>query len=507
MRVLLLFLFSSVTSGQRKIWGQEVSFSSAATSFALHGRGDTTIVGGIPASEQLKVYNQNEVSQSTSQVTLRQTINSPSSLVDNFGRALALEGDDVTGNLLIVGGNGPNSNKQYNGAVYFYTGDNSQWSFQQTILVKSMMNEAWSMFGRALDLDSATDRRLVIGCSNCTSPSSFLNTGSIYVFEPISSPKVVSWTEQQRLTTNTLYAIGAVDVQIYRDTLLGVGYTYRPPRSLNWMKGIVFCRDLRSGKWSEVQTLMPPQEVISDVDVYDDTLVIGSSNFRYFGTSNAGTVLIYYPNTPLYSAASSSLFSSSLPHKLDKPPPKTQWSQQQVLYSDNAMVNGYYGSTVKLWGNVMAITEPGSGKVYVLERENRAGTWSQQIAISAAVSTSLTVDVQGSDVVVGDGTNAYVYSNNRLFNCLFILLQDQFGDGWGDAKLVVESPVHGLESFAPGCDRENPLAIRFCAIDTLDNGHYKFRIVNHEEAEFHWEILWKVYEERTGTHHPLLSDP
>jgi hypothetical protein len=67
----------------------------------------------------------------------------------------------------------------------------------------------------------------------------------------------------------------------------------------------------------------------------------------------------------------------------------------------------------------------------------------------------------------------------------------------------VESP-EGLESFAPGCDRENPLGIRFCATDTLDNGHYHFRIVNHEEAEFHWEILWKVYEERTGPLPPLL---
>lgn len=504
MRGVLFSLFFSAIFGQKKIWVREVSFLSPATQFALHGRGDTTIIGGLPATEQLRVYNQNEVSQSTSQVTQRQTLNSPSSLVDNFGRALALEGDDVTGNLLIVGSNGPNSKKQFNGAVYFYTGDNSQWSFQQTILVKSMMNEAWSMFGLALDLDSATDRRLVVGCSNCSSPSAFLNTGSIYVFEPISSPKVVSWTEQQRLTTNTLHAIGTVDVQIYRDTLLGVGYTYRPPRSLNWMKGIIFRRDPRSGKWSEVQTLMPRQEVISDVDVYDDTMIIGSPNFNYFGRTNAGSVLVYYPNTPLYSSASRS--ASSLPHELDGPPPKTQWSQQQALYSGNAMINGYFGSTIKLWGNVMAITEPGSGTVYVLEREHRAGTWSQQIAISAAVSSSLTVAVQGSDVVVGDGTNAYVYSNNRLFNCLFIMLQDQFGDGWGEAKLVVESPVHGLESFAPGCDRENPLMIRFCAIDTLDNGHYKFRIVNHEDAEFHWEILWKVYEERTGMD-PYFSLP
>jgi hypothetical protein len=507
--LLLLQLLSLISADDILRWYREVSFSSAASYFAINGRGDTTMIGGNPTNEKVFVYNQNQQSHSVPRVTLRQTLNSPSSsTVDNFGRDLALEGDELTGNLLIIGGNGVGSTQQYNGAVYFFTGDNSQWSLQQILLVKAMMNEPDTYYGVALDLDPTTARRLTIGCSGCVSSSSYVKTGSIYLFDPVSSssPRVTSWTEQQRLTTTTLYAIGTVDVEIFQDTLLGVGYLYAITVPLNPMRAIVFNRDPPSGRWSEVQILTPKSTTISDTDLYDDTMVLGSSDAAVWSTTSAGAVLVFSSSTSSRDllTSDSGPHSSPLLHQLSPRPPSVQWSQQQVLTSPSAMLNGLYGATVKLSRDVMAVTEPGSHKVYVLERDIPSGMWSQQIAITAAASSTLTVEVKGSDVVVGDGTTASVYTNNMRLHCLFLSLEDQFGDGWGAAKLLIESPpgrgggLGRMESLAPGCDRENPLGMRFCPVHRSDEGRYKLRVVDHEKAEFPWEIFWRVFDERSA---------
>ena len=411
----------------------------------------------------------------------------------------------------MIGANGIGSTKKYNGGVFYYTGENSRWSFQQLILTNEMMNEPWTFYGTVIDLDPVTNRILLIGCSNCTTSSSYINDGIIFIFTPISFPQINSWTEQQKLTSNNLYAIGGTDAELYENTLIGVGYTTPPKNSWTKQNGIIFQKDIQTGIWSEIQTLTPKTDKITDVGIFEDTIVISSKDYRYQNNNNAGAVLVFYPNSIPFNTQE---YNSNNHHHndqqqqqqqqqqidtLNNPPEPIQWSQQQTLYTGNTVAaNLYYGSTVQIWGNTMAITEPGSGYVYVLERETRSGMWSQQVTIQAAISTSLTVALRGSDIIVSDGTTVYTYTNNLIYNCLYLTLEDHFGDGWDLARLIVESPFHGFETYAPDCDTENPLELRFCPTEIHENGHYKFKIINSEKAAFRWEIIWRIFEERSG---------
>jgi hypothetical protein len=91
-----------------------------------------------------------------------------------------------------------------------------------------------------------------------------------------------------------------------------------------------------------------------------------------------------------------------------------------------------------------------------------------------------------------------VYDETSKWDCLLISLEDHFNDGWDTAKLQVDVPGGDKDFFTSRCDTPNPFQFRYCPADKGDSGLYKFSISNGEEAKFHWEQLWRVYEESTG---------
>ena len=210
-----------------------------------------------------------------------------------------------------------------------------------------------------------------------------------------------------------------------------------------------------------------------------------------FGYSLLGSIFVMYPNTERYALHDRGSY---------KPQP-LQWSVHQILRTATTFAsNLQYGLDVGVSGNNLAVTEKSTGKVFFYERESLSGRWSQQRQfVAATLGSSSVVAVEGSHVIVGDGTKFSTFADNRNEDCLIISVEDHFGDGWGNNSLVVESPGRDRELFAPDCDTENPLQFRYCPFqNTQSDGKYLFHMPKARDNAFHWEIVWRVYEEASG---------
>lgn len=200
------------------------------------------------------------------------------------------------------------------------------------------------------------------------------------------------------------------------------------------------------------------------------------------------------PNTPRFD-------SRALDDSKPKPKP-LQWSLSQVLHtSESYGDNRYYGYDVDISGNNLLVMERGTGSAYLYERLNTAGQWSQQRKFIGTLTPNVNNHgaIEGSHVVISDGTKFLSYADNRNENCLIVSVEDHFGDGWNGTFLVVEAPDGQKDLFAPDCDTENPLQFRYCPFQNTDKGKYKFYVDSSaKEKSFYWEILWRVYDEYTG---------
>jgi hypothetical protein len=107
------------------------------------------------------------------------------------------------------------------------------------------------------------------------------------------------------------------------------------------------------------------------------------------------------------------------------------------------------------------------------------------------------------------GASTYYYQRTNRWECVLIKISDHFGDGWETAELTVETPdgvqtkLGDIDNYEARCDIPNPLTFRYCPKDGSEIGKYRFSIKNGVTAKpkFHWEILWRIFEERTGTWH------
>ena len=259
-------------------WDFEASKTVAATTVDIHGQGDTTIVVGDPTTNTVRLYNQN-IGSNTVKHTLRQTLTGSASSFAGFGIDVSLGGNDVTGDLLLVGSNSASSNKIYSGAVYLYSGKNSKWSTQQmfTVPVNGIGNNRfgteWTFFGAAVDLDVDTNSRFVVGCANCSAYN--LDRGTIFLYEARDDTSShFDQTESLEAGSSRLYGLGHTEVAIHGNTIVGI-----VSRDRDWMEGhsdaLVFHRT-PSGRWTEMQQLVGDASV-TGVAVFDETILLASS--------------------------------------------------------------------------------------------------------------------------------------------------------------------------------------------------------------------------------------
>jgi hypothetical protein len=348
----------------------------------------------------------------------------------------------------------------------------------------------------AVDLDPVNLRTLAVGCKNCN--TSGTDTGSVVLFEPFN-PHASQWTQTQILSANTLYDLGGTDVQIY-DNLVLADYCVSIVTPCASPNGKVMLFEKVGDHWDPRQTLgyktpgdfSPGDFSVSSFAVYEDTIVLGVSGYDVtYGTpaTDVGAVYILQPGI-----------------RPGKPAPR-QWSIQQVLFATTPTASDLFGADVSIDGNTMIVADgTATANLYVYERETEKGKWSLQQTI-ASVGALTALELRGSAFSTVEGTSLTYYHRTGGWDCVLIELNDQFGDGWDIAHLIIETPdgvqtrLGDIDSFEARCDIPNPTTFRYCPKDGSDIGKYRISVKDGPRAKHHWEILWRILEERTGLWH------
>jgi hypothetical protein len=423
---------------------------------------------------------------------------------EGFGASVSYLQDHVIDHQLFIGavasytapvGCNPSSTLN-NGKVYIYHGEYTKWTASQILLPPAKFYEQ-SFFGKNIDSDRALLHTLVVGCPGCNYTT---NSGAIYVYG--ATPSASFWSETQVLTPSSGKTHLANNiVRIHNKLILGdsnghaIIWRNLPQRGNDDDDRI--SRELPDRpspppppplppRWSQQQYLVPKTFSLSSLDVFDDTIVIGSTDAPYGVFANAGSVLVYYPNSPEFG------------YHPKKPTPM-QWSLHQTLFPPSPASNVQFGKKVSIAADRMYILS-GSSIGYLYSRPERTGYWSLQQTISHGATTIGTV-LEGSTIysLVNSLTYALeVHDQSNNWNCLIVSVEDQFGDGWDNAMLTVSTPEGPKkDEFHPTCDLPNPFQFRYCP-SKPERGIYSFHVPDALKSKFHWEILWRVFLESTG---------
>lgn len=421
---------------------------------------------------------------------------------EGFGASVSYLQDHVIDNQLFVGavasytapsGCTPSSTLN-NGKVYVYHGEYTKWTATQILLPPQQFYEQ-SYFGAHIDSDKAYLHTLIVGCTGCNYTT---NNGAIFVYE--ATPSGSSWSQFQVLTPAFGYSNLAADrVRIHDKLILGdadnraLVWRLLPhlnsAESLDEMEHHKASRNLQAipARWSHQQALRLPQSyTLSSFDVFDDTIVLGSTLVPFNAHTNVGAVYVLYPSSADFGFHS-------------KKPQPMQWTINQVLIPPSPATNMYFGKDISIAADNMYILS-GNQVGYLYARPSRAGYWSLQQAIIHG-ATAIGAVLEGSTIysLVNDLTHALeVHDQSNNWNCLLVSVEDQFGDGWDNARLTVTTPEDPKkDEFHPTCDLPNPFQFRYCP-SMPRPGVYSFSIPDAVKSKYHWEILWRVFIESSG---------
>jgi hypothetical protein len=456
-------------------------------------RGASVLAASLVSASSTFVYYTNSVG-GRQEVGTKTTLQTPDKATAGFGSATTFARDHITDNILFV--SEVDSGVLNNGKVVYYRGDYSQWSVQQILKPPAEFFEQ-GFFGSSMDIDRYHLRTLAVGCKGCN--SSHADSGSVYIFEA-TSPDAKKWTQMAELVGTDLHLMGERFAEIDRDVVVadaqdGVGVS----------SAVVYRRDPKSSQWSLQQVLVGRAGnnnyiSVAAIDVFDETIVLGLPTDSS-SSANHGSVDIFYPDTER--------FHLNYNPKAKPAPPK--WSLLQKLYAPTPTLGNLFGSKVSVDGDRLAVSDgAGAGNYfYIYERDwawsgsgsgKSYGAWSLQQRLSnQAIITDM--ELRGSSLAVVDGANLNVYDETRRWDCLLVSVEDHFSDGWDTARLVVETPDGDKDVFAQRCDTPNPFQFRYCPVESQDAGLYRFSIPDGAKAKFHWELLWRVYDEATGNWH------
>jgi hypothetical protein len=388
----------------------------------------------------------------------------PTAGATGYGVSVAVGGDHVTGPMLFTAQTtlpGINSAN-----VVYYRGAFSTWSVQQMLSPPAEYFEQ-NFFGSSVDLDR-NNRQLAVGCPGCN--SSHINSGTIFFYEP-SSPDAKKWVRTGSVSGAEDDLIAGYNVDVSNNVATSIVYSTIAGTN---PRVAVFSKEGKD--WKHAQT-MRAQTPISDANVYDETIVFGSTSYN----TDAGAVFVAYPSTERFHLKPAG-----------KPRP-VQWSVQQILEISGSTK---MGAAVSIDGDRLVATNVADGEMYVYERKEVAGKWSLQQTISVAVTGN--VMLRGSSVAFGVSADVHLFDETEKWDCLIVSVEDHFYDGWDKAELTVEVPGGDKDFFSPRCDLPNPFQFRYCPADKADAGLYKFSVPEAVKSKFYWEMVWRVYEEKSG---------
>jgi hypothetical protein len=294
------------------------------------------------------------------------------------------------------------------GAAYVFIRSGGTWT-QQAKLTPS---DHGGVFGESVAISGDT---IVVGSRYSDVPG-VSNAGAAYVF--VRSGAV--WTEQAKLFASDAHSSdefgGAVAVS--GDTILvGAEYAEDPDDGTVEEQGAAYIF-VRSGTvWTQQARLAPSDVFLADqfgtsVAVSGDTAVVGSKNGDAPGVANVGAAYVYVRSGTVWTlqskltafdAAGGDRFSNAVAitgntvvvgSRFDTHSGKSQagsayvfgrvgtiWGMQAKLIAANAQASDYFGSSVAVLGNTVAVGAAGDshlgasavGSAYIFVRANN--TW------------------------------------------------------------------------------------------------------------------------------------
>jgi hypothetical protein len=355
----------------------------------------------------------------------------------------------------------------------------AQWSEVQTLSPPAQYDFD-SFFGQSIAVDQSTHRKLAVGCPGCNSTA---NGGQVYLYSP-TSPSATAWSQSQVLDISASgYNHLGGNVELQDNVLLAsVDVPYHGATT----KG--YAAYVRGSKPEDPFVLQQILTInlgdVSSAAVYEETIILANQNQTIRSSGSAGAVYVLYPH------------ADDAKLKPGAKPRPAQWSVQQVLMAPTPAPNNHFGSSVSIEDDTMVVTEFQTDSAYIFKREEKSGKWSQQQVLTHTAPTLSSVS--GSKLFLG-GLDAYQFDTlDSKWKCLVLSLEDQFGDGWDIAELVVTAPDGTHDYFSQSCELANPLQIRYCPNHASDGGLYSISVPGALKAKFYWELQWGVYEESTG---------
>ena len=289
---------------------------------------------------------------------------------DNFGNAVAFSGDTI-----VVGAYLNNIGAVADqGSAYVFTRSGSGWTFQQKLSASDGL--ASDYFGASVAISGDT---IVIGASY-DDIGAVADQGSAYVFTRSAGV----WTQQAKLNANNGYTqnVFGSSVAISGDTIAiaspGINNVWPDSIYIFTREGIV---------WTQQQQLtVSGSDIGPGMDGNRPTALSFSGSILAVGLAN------YNYNGSLYRSGAVVIFTLT----------GSTWSQQAKLLNSDSAQFSYFGNSVSLSGNTLAVgayskDEPGrtdQGAVYIFT--TNGSTWTQQAKLLA--SDGLASDYFGSSV-------------------------------------------------------------------------------------------------------------
>lgn len=443
-------------------------------------------------------------------------------------------------------GNNPNGYAEL-GQAYVFTGEFYHWTQATTLKFPDAVEDAGYHFGRTLTIDKQTMDTAAISCTGCdpghfktgrvdASAAGSQGRGAIYIYKGSESSSFTKWTATQKLWPrhNRWYYFGGGFMQMDGNTLVAdackgaectddafTSREYNAPST----DLFVYVKQEASGLWSEQQVLTDGvmeiekySRYFSSLALHDDTIAMGYSlnvlkNTYTKGSPSGqgGLVLVWYPSKPNYELTETFRYKAAVSKKRSGNSASLNqhhWSLQQFLRNEVTSSNykTYFGKYISISGDRMVVGARGSTSatattqpiVTLFSRPRQGGLWSQQqILIDTAESKA---DVTGAviynNLFTTHGITPFVQYQSEMahgkWKCLVVSMFDEFGDGWDTAKLRVSYSDGTYDYYYPDCNSPNPLEFEYCPSMSHQGGTYTFEVVHHREAQFNWEIEWKV---------------
>jgi hypothetical protein len=198
------------------------------------------------------------------------------------------------------------------------------------------------------------------------------------------------WTLEQSIATPTASILFGSDIDLYEDTLV-IGATGDDTEGVN--AGATFVYTRTAGVWSQQQKLTPIQLDDGDsfgysVSVWKDKLIAGARDYEFPGQTSQGAAWVYVRSG-------------------------TTWSVEELLFPEDIQDSDRFGSSVCIWENRVIVGAPGcddkasnAGAAYIYDYVSGYGAyWKQTQKIYASDAAAHINQYFGGDTGGWDGVS------------------------------------------------------------------------------------------------------